>query len=517
MSQKPAQKHAAPQATKPTQQRLLELEVVQLKGLKDVKLDFRDKALTAIMGSNCSGKTTVLHALACAYRPLESGDPDYHFPRFFRPNSDALWKDSNFTIRHSQRLGSEEFPNLSQAYTKATDRWSPRYDRRPQRYTKLVGIGECVPDIETLTLQSMIYYQKDVNNDVTATNVRDVAGQVLNRDYQTLYTVTYKCSKKPSYGVTTQEITYSGLSMSSGEQRVFRILEAVFHAPKYALILVDEIDLFLHQDALRRLLDKLNEHCKDKHKQLIFTTHFPPVAQMYGEINIYTLNRASAKTTIWRGYSYEAMRHITGKQEHPINCYVEDDVADQMVGRVAVEVGIRRFLGIGRYGPAGNAFNLGAGLCLSLPSVEDTLIILDGDVYGTRPERQKCVDSAISGNQEVHEHQRQTLMHIVRPFAPMGNSAGALLSPEQVLHRMLHSLDPETVSQDRRELLEIAAGVINVPEKHGFVDQIIEHTGESREVALSKIVELASRSTLWPRYTRVVRTWFKARKAALGL
>jgi hypothetical protein len=82
---------------------------------------------------------------------------------------------------------------------------------------------------------------------------------------------------------------------------------------------------------------------------------------------------------------------------------------------------------------------------------------------------------------------------------------------------MLRSLDIEPVPHDRREILVIAAGIINVPEKHGFVDQIIEHTGEPRGEVLSKIVELASKSVLWPRYTRVFRTWLKARNAALGL
>jgi hypothetical protein len=238
---------------------------------------------------------------------------------------------------------------------------------------------------------------------------------------------------------------------------------------------------------------------------------------MYGEINIYTVNRALAKTIIWRGYSFEAMRHITGKQERPITCYVEDDVAAHIVGRVASEAGVRRFLSIGKYGPAGNAFTLGAGLCLSLDSTDNTLVILDGDVLASRPERQKNVRSAMSGDQPIHTQQRRTLMRLVRSLAPEKNSAGTLLSPEQVIHRMLHGLDIESVPDDRREVLVIAAGIINVPEKHGFVDQIIEHTGESRDVALSKIVELASRSVLWPRYTRVVRTWLNARKAALAL
>ena len=30
------------------------------------------------MGSNCSGKTTVLHALACSFNPPTSAAPDYY-------------------------------------------------------------------------------------------------------------------------------------------------------------------------------------------------------------------------------------------------------------------------------------------------------------------------------------------------------------------------------------------------------------------------------------------------------
>lgn len=40
---------------------------INLKGLKNVTLNF-EKRLTAIMGVNGSGKTTVIHALACAYQ-----------------------------------------------------------------------------------------------------------------------------------------------------------------------------------------------------------------------------------------------------------------------------------------------------------------------------------------------------------------------------------------------------------------------------------------------------------------
>ena len=508
----------APQPPKPTQQKLLGLDVVRLKGLQDVSLDFNHSPLTAIMGSNCSGKTTVLHALACAHKPLiPPGGPDYQFPLFFRPNTDALWKESDFTIRYSQRVGVDVFPNLKQRYTKATDRWTPRYYLRPTRYTRFVSIGESVPDIETLNLKSMIHYTKAENNDNIGNLVRDVGGQVLNKTYESLYKVTYTYRGKLSIGVKTPTFTYSGLSMSSGEQRVFRILDAVFRAPNYGLLLVDEIDLFLHQDALQRLLNKLHEHCAEKHKQLIFTTHFPPVAKMYDKMCIYTLNRVPLKTVIWRGYSYEAMRHITGKQERPISCYVEDDVAEQIVARVACELSIRKFVQFGHYGPAVNAFSLSAGLYLSTEKTEHTVAVLDGDVYRSRSDRRDRVKAVMTGDQPVHEKNRKALMSLVRTLAPMRNAAGKLFSPEQVLHQMLHGLDAATIPADRVELHNIALSVVNVPERHGFVNQIIEHTGESREVSLSKIVELAARSNQWQKYTRLVRRWLEKMKTKLDL
>lgn len=523
MSNQPQNQGAAPtpappaQAQKATQQKLVGLDVVRLKSLQDVSLDFSLSPLTAIMGSNCCGKTTVLHAIACAFRPLKADDPDYQFPLFFRPNSDALWKESDFTLRYSERIGANTHPNLIQNYKKLSDRWTPRYYRRPARYTRFVSIGESVPDIETVNLTSMIHYTKTENVDETGQLVREVGGQVLNKVYESLYKVTYAYREKLSIGVKTPTVTYSGLSMSSGEQRVFRILDAVFRAPNYGLILVDEIDLFLHQDALHRMLSKLREHCTAKNKQLIFTTHFPPVAEMYDEMCIYTLNRIPAKTVVWRGYSYEAMRHITGTQERPISCYVEDDVAEQIVARVAAQLGIRKFVEFGNYGPAVNAFSLCAGLYLSNQTTENTLAILDGDVYGSRAERRTRVKSAITGDQPVHDTQRKELMGLVRTLTPMKGAAGQLLSPEQVLHRMLHGIDPTLVPSDRSELHGIALSVLNVPERHGFVNQIIADTGESREVALSKIVELASLSPDWDRYTRVVRRWLAKQKADLAL
>ncbi len=73
-----------------SKQRINSLHIKLLKCLKDVDISFEDKAVTAILGLNGHGKSTILHALACCYQPIdEKITTNYRFSNFFLPNTDA--------------------------------------------------------------------------------------------------------------------------------------------------------------------------------------------------------------------------------------------------------------------------------------------------------------------------------------------------------------------------------------------------------------------------------------------
>lgn len=55
-----------------TQHKIIKIEIEKLKGLKDVEIDLSEKSLVAIMGPNGEGKSTILHALAYVYNPVNS-------------------------------------------------------------------------------------------------------------------------------------------------------------------------------------------------------------------------------------------------------------------------------------------------------------------------------------------------------------------------------------------------------------------------------------------------------------
>ena len=52
-----------------SQQRLQSINFTKLKNLQNVSIDLSEGPLIAIMGVNGIGKSTVLHALACCYKP----------------------------------------------------------------------------------------------------------------------------------------------------------------------------------------------------------------------------------------------------------------------------------------------------------------------------------------------------------------------------------------------------------------------------------------------------------------
>jgi energy-coupling factor transporter ATP-binding protein EcfA2 len=76
------------------------IKIIKLKQLENVKCSFEGHNLTAILGINGCGKSTILHALACCYQPLNTGQ-DYKFSDFFLPNNFNIWDGSKFFIEYS--------------------------------------------------------------------------------------------------------------------------------------------------------------------------------------------------------------------------------------------------------------------------------------------------------------------------------------------------------------------------------------------------------------------------------
>jgi AAA15 family ATPase/GTPase len=490
-----------------SQQQLLSIHFENLKNLRNVTIDFSGYGLTAIMGTNGSGKSTVLHALACCYKPVDVSPEreNYKLFEFFTPNTDALWSGSKFTITHSFRQGRETHDGVTVEYYKS-DRWNPKYERRPERNTIFIGVKTCVPRIEDEKKKTFIRYVTSQYTDETSQLIRNKAGYVMNRVYTSLSN-----NRSTSYqyiGVEHNNRRYTSLSMGAGEQRLFLILSKVFNAPKYSLIIIDEIDLLLHVDALRKLINVLHERAIDKSLQIVFTTHAPSVMEMSESVRIRHLWDAPNQTFCFSETRPDTISRLTGTNVRPLEIFVEDDLSQTIVNHTSMAISMQRYVTTKRFGAAQNCFTLASGLALSGDTLENCLFLLDGDVYKTTEERKEQINQTITGTEPRVEPLRTSVESAISQYnLPEG------FKPEKYIHQLIIQL-PDNIVESTNEIKRTACGIHNVDNSHKYVTDIIDRIGfESKSVGLHNVIEIASKSPHWNDFIAPLKQWLISKEA----
>lgn len=482
-----------------SQQKLISLNVVKLKNLVNLNIDFNDSPVTAILGPNGNGKSTVLHILACAFQPISKGE-NHKFSNFFLPNTDALWNGSEFMIYHSFRDGQIVHVNIPTEYGKSA-RWTPIYARRPKREVFYIGIDKCVPMIELEKKQGKINYETNAVDEEIFAIILQKASEILNKRY--IRFNIHTASGKDFIGVEIEGLRYSALSMSAGEQKVFHILNIVFNAPKYSLILIDELDLLLHDKAMASLVKVIHERATSQNLQIIFTTHRESIISLTKIVNIRHLFTTSLKTLCFNETKPDAINRLTGNQPRPIEVFVEDDLSATIVSKIASQLSGLRLISIQRFGSAINCFSAVAGLLFSHQSIDDSIFILDGDVYTTKEEKLDRLNKIITGTDQLSERYKEAALASIYQYNLPQN-----LKPEQYLHSIIRRMD-QPDHPDRQEIIDAANQIFVADESHKYIDDIIERLGIERGIGLNKIIDLVSLSPEWPNFTQEIQVWLR--------
>lgn len=482
-----------------SEHKILSMYVENLKNLKNLEIDFQGKNVTAILGPNGNGKSTILHILASIFSPLENGKGEnYKFSDFFLPNTDATWNGSSLSVTYSYK-DRNHLQKVTREYKKTQVRWTPRYTNRFKREIYYIGIDKCVPMIESEKKQSKVNYATQALQSSEITTVLAKASYILNKQY--IRFNNHQTGSKEFIGVEVANLKYSALSMSAGEQKVFHILKTIFEAGKYSLILVDELDLLLHDLALKRLIEVIVERAESKKLQVVFTTHRESVVERT-DINIRHIFSSNEKTFCLNETKPDAIVRLVGGQLRTINIFVEDDLSRTIVNHVASRLKIKKHIQVDRFGAALNCFTLSAGMFLQKNDLENHFFVLDGDVYRTKEEKEGEIRKKIVGDDPVIVGLRQKVLATIIQYNLPENT-----SPEKFIHDVL--VDNNTFSgiqmdEDDLEIVETAKQLPLPQEGHGFLNDLISQLGETREVGLSRIIRLFSRSNKWDEYVRPI-------------
>lgn len=487
-----------------SQQRLKSLSITGLRRLKNLEISFEGKDVTGIFGVNGCGKTTLLYVLLCLYNQKNSVS-QFNFGNFFKKCSPNEFDDTEIIADVSYRIGQDiHDTNVTYKKSAGSDRWTPKTSRRPERKVYFLGISLSVPSIEN-EKENTVNYTFDGDNNLD-NGILGLARRILGIQYTQISRT--RRNNKDYYHATVQDgANYFSISMGAGEQRVLRLLEVIEKVENYSLVIIDEIDLTLHNAALMRLINYLVEKGRSRHIQFIFSSHSEALTKRK-DINVRHLLQTPEKTLCFNESNPECMECMTGEILRPIEIYVEDILAKTIVAQVAKELGISKRVVIKQYGSCTNAFVASSGMHMLGQSLDHKLFVLDGDACRTEEEREKQLKKYYSGTEPDKEQKRdEVLRHISQLDLPDGEL------PEKYINHILR----EDIENQNAEIVALAKSIIEPDDSHKYLDDIIDGLGDEESIGLYKVIEELSKHPEWKSYTKSVRNWLINEKNNLSL
>jgi predicted ATPase len=336
---------------------------------REVIFDF---PVTALVGPNGGGKTTILGAAALIYRVVPPR-------RFFAKSGkyDSSMKDWSVEYELidrdiNPRISVSRVANFKQA------KWNRT---AVDREVLIFGVDRTVPATERRELVKAMGSKFAANNEIALTqtvaeNVSKILGKPIE-GYSKLYVdksgaVTLFAGRNPHGD------EYSEFHFGAGEASVIRIVSDVEAAPEGTLILIEEIENGLHPVATRRMVEYLLNVAGRKDCQVIFTTHSNDALAPLPPKAIWA---AYTGTVLQGKLDITALRTITGQIDAKLAIFVEDEFAELMTttalryyGNVEIDA-----IKIHRMGGAGPAMKVNEQHNIDPTASFPSVCLLDGD------------------------------------------------------------------------------------------------------------------------------------------
>ncbi len=364
--------------------RRIRLTSGKLRGLNafDMSMTY---PITAIAGENGSGKSTLLAIAACAYHNTPSGyksearrNAYYTFSDFFiqsrhetPPEGIEIW----YEFLHNRWRGGEVGPRWQARRKKVGGKWN-NYNSRVRRNVIYCGIQRAVPHYERSTHKSYHgHFWLDTLDEAHRQEICAIAGRIIGKTYHSFEKHTHSKYSLPI--ATSGTVRYSGFNMGAGEGAVFEILSSLFSSGKGSMLIIDELELGLHEQAQMRAIEELKVLCEKLHCQIICSTHSHVVLEALPPEGRFFLEATGNRTTITPGISAShACGKLRGKNIGELSLFVEDNVAAMLL-QLGLPHSLRQRVNILPIGSADALLRLMASRYLE--TRDNFICVLDGD------------------------------------------------------------------------------------------------------------------------------------------
>lgn len=506
------------------------LHIQKLKRLENVTIDLPEKSVIALLGENGAGKTTVLHALACLYKPhqhlqVERGDFGNWWTDWFVPHTGNFWRDSQLTAYFTD---SEH----GVVYRKMQDRWSPQKDSRRERYTRYIGFKACMPHIEEEYQRSRFNFDLEPLGLSAAklTTFLAAARNILNRQYQSIQRATkgYGLGRflyaTVLHGQPPASTSYTSHYMGAGEQKVLKIIEEVVRAPDGSLLLFEEFEVAIHESALRKLIPWLAQQADSRNLQIVVSTHWPRMTEFHEQIHLRTLHSTpTGGIACINGFKPSTMHRLTGDIAHLrlITVWVEDRLAAKIVEQIASELHLLTSVTTKTFGAITNSFSVAAALELDAAEGNRNLVVLDGDLYRTEEEKLEQLNSTLSGTGNQVDATRNNALRWFAQFNPVTGTCAPPLAPMKperyLLDAAMRSHAGGQANPFVQQFFDYAATNVFADADKTLIYNIHQHFGQPIDRVEHILIEAACQDESWHHYRQNVRDRLIAMATGLAL
>lgn len=163
---------------------------------------------------------------------------------------------------------------------------------------------------------------------------RKLSESILGTPYSSVEVATISNqTKEAEMGFASRfGANYSENHMGCGEARLIRMIDAIENAPEKSLIVIEEPETALHQDAQYNLALYFLEVCKRKRHQIIVTTHSPTIVSVMPPEARKKVERSSSGTVVENNPTIaEIVADLSSGHQKMLLIYVEDEFSKKLL------------------------------------------------------------------------------------------------------------------------------------------------------------------------------------------
>ncbi|MBY6240794.1 ATP-dependent endonuclease [Methylosinus sp. Sm6] len=317
----------------------IELKRGSVRGVTNFYMSF-EYPISALSGANGSGKSTILALAACAFHNTKGGfipplrtQNYYTFQDFFVQSTKEAPVEGitlHYGIRHDRWRNYEPGIGYQSRRKKKGGKWND-YDDRVKRNVIYFGVQRVVPHYERSVHRSYRSRFRPGKLDEQARNkIAKIAGRIIGKDYTDFDSFEHTKYSLPF--ASSGGISYSGFNMGAGESAIFEIFTALFQDGPGTLLVIDEIELGLHERAQERLIEQLKICCLELKCQIICSTHSHAILRSLPSEARFHVECRESRTLITKGISAD---YACGKMGKPdsfeLEIFVEDGLAREVL------------------------------------------------------------------------------------------------------------------------------------------------------------------------------------------